>query len=78
MITDNIDFTLDPGNVAALTRFFVEARALDLTPAAKPVLLAPGPKSTILEPVPIASLRGSLSGRALDILYEERKRNREL
>ncbi len=50
-LTDNIDFTLDPENVAALTRFFVEAHALDLTPAAKPVLLAPGPKPVTLEPV---------------------------
>jgi chorismate dehydratase len=49
-LTDNIDFTLDPENVAALTRFFVEAHALDLTPASKPVLLAPGPKSVMLEP----------------------------
>jgi chorismate dehydratase len=50
-LTDNIDFTLDTENVAALTRFFVEAFALDLTPASKPVLLAPGPKSVSLEPV---------------------------
>jgi hypothetical protein len=77
-LTDNIDFTLDPENIAALTRFFVEASALDLTPPAKPVLLAPGPKSAILEPAPIASLRGSLNNRAIDILYEERKRDREL
>jgi chorismate dehydratase len=49
-LTDNIDFTLDTENVAALTRFFVEAYALDLTPASKPVLLAPGPKSVSLEP----------------------------
>ena len=77
-LTDNIDFTLDPENIAALTRFFVEASALNLTPPAKPVLLAPGPKSVILEPVPVASLRGSLKGRALDTLYEERKRDREL
>jgi predicted solute-binding protein len=77
-LTDNIDFTLDPENVAALTRFFVEAASLHLTPASKPVLLAPGPKSVILEPVPVASLRGSLKGRALDTLYEERKRDREL
>jgi chorismate dehydratase len=48
-LTDNIDFTLDTENVAALTRFFVEAHALDLTPASKPVLLAPGPKSVTLE-----------------------------
>jgi chorismate dehydratase len=77
-LTDNIDFTLDTENVAALTRFFVEAHALDLTPASKPVLLAPGPKSSVLEPAPIASLRGSLSARALDILHAERKRDREL
>ena len=48
-LTDNIDFTLDPENVAALTRFFVEAHALDLTPASKPALLAPGPRSIVLE-----------------------------
>ena len=48
-LTDNIDFTLDPENVAALTRFFVEASALDLTPAAKPVLLAPGPNLRTLK-----------------------------
>jgi chorismate dehydratase len=48
-LTDNIDFTLDTENVAALTRFFVEAYALDLTPASKPVLLARGPKSVVLE-----------------------------
>jgi predicted solute-binding protein len=50
-LTHNIDFTLDPENIAALTRFFVEASALNLTPPAKPVLLAPGPKSVTLEPV---------------------------
>ncbi len=50
-LTDNIDFTLDPENVAALTQYFVEAPALDLIPAAKPVLLAPGPKAVILEPI---------------------------
>src|ERR1700722_4385534 len=50
-LTDNIDFTLDPENVAALTRFFIEASALNLTHAAKPVLLAPGPRPVILEPV---------------------------
>jgi predicted solute-binding protein len=77
-LTDNIDFTLDTENVAALTRFFVEAHALDLTPASKPVLLAPGPKPVILEPTAIASPRGSLNGRALDTLYENRKRDREL
>jgi predicted solute-binding protein len=77
-LTDNIDFTLDPENVAALTRFFVEAYALDLTPASKPVLLAPGPKSIPLDPSPISTLRGSLKAHALDTLYEERKRNREL
>jgi chorismate dehydratase len=49
-LTDNIDFTLDPENIAALTRFFVEASALDLTPPAKPVLLAPGPNLLALEP----------------------------
>jgi predicted solute-binding protein len=49
-LTDNIDFTLDTENVAALTRFFVEAYALDLTPASKPALLAPGPKPVALEP----------------------------
>jgi len=50
-LTDNIDFTLDPENIAALTRFFVEASALDLTPPAKPVLLAPGPDRLVLEPI---------------------------
>jgi predicted solute-binding protein len=50
-LTDNIDFTLDPENVAALSKYFTEAAALNLTPAAKPVLLAPGPKSVTLEPV---------------------------
>lgn len=53
-LTDNIDFTLDPENVAALTRFFVEAYALDLTSASKPVLLAPGPKSIVLNPAQVA------------------------
>jgi predicted solute-binding protein len=77
-LSSNIDFTLDPENISALTRFFVEASALDLTPPAKPVLLAPGPKSIVLEPAPVGSLRGSLKGQALDVLYEERKRNREL
>src|ERR1700722_17637453 len=77
-LTDNIDFTLDPENIAALTRFFVEASSLDLTPSAKPVLLAPGPNRLVLESAPIASVRGSLNGRSLDTLYEERKRNREL
>ena len=48
-LTDNIDFTLDPENISALTRFFVEASALDLTPPAKPVLLAPGPDRLVLE-----------------------------
>jgi chorismate dehydratase len=48
-LNDNIDFTLDPENVAALTKYFAEAAALNLTPAAKPVLLAPGPKQLILE-----------------------------
>jgi predicted solute-binding protein len=76
-LTDNIDFTLDPGNVSALTRFFVEAHALDLTPASKPVLLAPGPNSVELEPA-LANPRGSLKTSALDILYEERKRDRDL
>jgi hypothetical protein len=77
-LTDNIDFTLDTENITALIRFFVEALALDLTPASKPVLLAsPGPNRLVLEPA-LASLRGSLRGRALDILYEERKRDREL
>src|SRR5579872_2330148 len=75
-LTDNIDFTLDPENIAALTRFFVEASALNLTPPAKPVLLAPGPKASVLEPAPITSMRGSLNGAALDVLYAERKRNR--
>jgi AbrB family looped-hinge helix DNA binding protein len=35
----------------------------------------------VLQPITsdfIRSLRGSLKGRALDILYEERKRDREL
>jgi chorismate dehydratase len=50
-LTDNIDFTLDPENVAALTRFFVEASALHLTPPAKPVVLAPGPNRLVLESV---------------------------
>jgi chorismate dehydratase len=50
-LTDNIDFTLDTENVAALTRFFVESHALDLTPASKPVLLAPGPTRLVLEPL---------------------------
>jgi chorismate dehydratase len=77
-LSSNIDFTLDPENISALTRFFVEASALHLIPHAKPVLLALGPKPVTLEPAPIASLRGSLKGQALDILYEERKRNREL
>ncbi len=48
-LTDNIDFTLDTENVAALTRFFVEAHSLDLTPASKPALLAPGPDRLVLE-----------------------------
>jgi chorismate dehydratase len=48
-LTDNIDFTLDPENVAALTKYFAEAAALNLTPAAKPVLLAPGPDRLVLE-----------------------------
>jgi len=77
-LTDNIDFTLDPENISALTRFFVEASALNLTPPAKPVLLAPGPKASVLEPAAITSMRGSLNGAALDVLYAERKRNREL
>ena len=77
-LTSNIDFTLDPENISALTRFFVEASSLDLTPSAKPVLLAPGPNRLVLESAPIASVRGSLNGRSLDTLYEERKRNREL
>ncbi len=55
-LSDNIDFTLDPENIAALTRFFVEASALDLTPPAKPVLLAPGPTSVTLEPA-VAKIR---------------------
>ena len=50
-LTDNIDFTLDPENIAALTRFFVEASALNLTPPAKPVLLAPGPKPQCSSPL---------------------------
>jgi chorismate dehydratase len=77
-LTDNIDFTLDPENVSALTRFFVEAHALDLTPASKPVLLAPGPNRLVLEPAVAGGPHGSANGRALDILYEERKRNRDL
>jgi predicted solute-binding protein len=49
-LTDNIDFTLDPENVAALTKYFAEAAALHLAPAAKPVHLAPGPNPLVLEP----------------------------
>jgi chorismate dehydratase len=48
-LTDNIDFTLDEENVAGLTKYFEEAAALNLIPEAKPVLLAPGPKSIVLE-----------------------------
>ena len=48
-LTDNIDFTLDEENVAGLSKYFEEAAALKLTPAAKPVLLAPGPQSVVLE-----------------------------
>jgi chorismate dehydratase len=48
-LTDNIDFTLDEENVSGLTRYFEEAATLKLTLAAKPVLLAPGPKSIVLE-----------------------------
>jgi hypothetical protein len=48
-LTDNIDFTLDEENVAGLSKYFAEAAALNLIPAAKPVLLAPGPKSLALE-----------------------------
>lgn len=48
-LTDNIDFTLDGENVAGLTRYFAEAAELKLIPAAKPVLLAPGPKSVALK-----------------------------
>jgi chorismate dehydratase len=77
-LTDNIDFTLDPENISALSKYFAESASLNLIPPAKPVLLAPGPNRISLESPPIASLRGSLSGRALDTLYAERKRNREL
>ena len=77
-LSSNIDFTLDPENISALSQFFAEAASLNLTPPAKPVLLAPGPKPIVLEPAPVGSLRGSLNGRALDLLFEERKRNREL
>jgi predicted solute-binding protein len=52
-LTDNIDFTLDPENVSALSKYFAEAAALSLTPAAKPVLLAPGPKPVVLEPAQV-------------------------
>jgi chorismate dehydratase len=48
-LTDNIDFTLDAENVAGLTKYFAEAAALHLTPAAKSVLLAPGPNRLVLE-----------------------------
>ena len=48
-LTENIDFTLDEENVAGLSKYFEEAAALKLTPAAKPVLLAPGPRSVVLE-----------------------------
>jgi predicted solute-binding protein len=48
-LTTNIDFTLDPENIAALTKYFAEAAALNLTPAAKPVVLAPGPDRLVLE-----------------------------
>jgi chorismate dehydratase len=48
-LTNNIDFTLDEENVAGLTKYFAEAVALNLIPEAKPVLLAPGPKSVVLE-----------------------------
>jgi predicted solute-binding protein len=77
-LTQNIDFTLDPENISALSKYFAEAASLNLIPSAKPVLLAPGPIPVVLEPAQVASQRGSLKGRALDILYEERKRNREL
>src|ERR1700722_9156014 len=45
----NIDFPLDPENIAALTKYFAEAAALNLTPAATPVVLAPGPDRLVLE-----------------------------
>ena len=48
-LTENIDFTLDEENRAGLTKYFEDAAALDLIPAAKPVLLAPGPRSVVLE-----------------------------
>lgn len=48
-LTDNIDFTLDPENAAALSKYFAESAALNLTPHAKPILLAPGPNRLVLE-----------------------------
>jgi chorismate dehydratase len=48
-LTDNIDFTLDSENVAALTKYFAEAAALNLTSGDKPVMLAPGPNRLVLE-----------------------------
>jgi predicted solute-binding protein len=56
-LTTNIDFTLDAENVAALSKYFAEAAALNLTPAAKPVLLAPGPRSVVLEAASAAPTR---------------------
>jgi chorismate dehydratase len=48
-LTDNIDFTLDEENRAGLSKYFAEAAALRLTPANKPVMLAPGPNRLVLE-----------------------------
>ena len=56
-LTTNIDFTLDPENIAALSKYFAEAAALKLTHAAKPVLLAPGPRSVVLEAASAAPTR---------------------
>ncbi|MBV9889088.1 MAG: hypothetical protein JO119_21310, partial [Acidobacteria bacterium] len=55
-LTNNIDFTLDPENRSALSQFFSHAAALNLTPHAKPVLLATGPNRLVLESA-VAKLR---------------------
>jgi chorismate dehydratase len=53
-LTDNIDFTLDEENRSGLAKYFEEAAALQLIPAARPVLLAPGPKSVEMEAASVA------------------------
>ncbi len=56
-LSSNIDFTLDPENISALSKFFAEAASLNLTPPAKPVLLAPGPTPIVLDPSQVAVAR---------------------